>query len=60
MRGFLGEALCRIGEKALPALQELYNDADPVLRECAELTLWRMGEPGISAMVKSLEDEPGN
>jgi len=57
LRGYLSAALCRIGAPAISRLRELYAGDDEELRSCAELTLWGMGEEGIRAMVRSIEEE---
>ena len=51
LRGFIAEALCRIGGPAIGPLKELLNDDDPLLSRCAYLSLWKMDEGGIRALV---------
>jgi hypothetical protein len=56
LRGFLSQALCRIGKPAVAALTSRLNDPDETLQQCVTLTLWQMGETGIPEMVKKVED----
>jgi HEAT repeat protein len=51
LRGFIAEALCRIGEPAIEPLKQLLNHDDPLLKKCAYLSLWKMDESGIRALI---------
>lgn len=51
MREFIALTLCRIGKPAIQPLQNLLHNEDPEMRSCAELVLWKMGEPGVHALV---------
>jgi hypothetical protein len=57
MRGFLSLALCRIGTPAVGPLTQRLDDADEIIRSCAMLTLWQMGETGFPSMVDTLKEE---
>ena len=55
MREFIALALCRIGEPAIQPLQQLLHNNDAEMRTCAELVLWKMGEPGVHALVNEYD-----
>jgi HEAT repeat protein len=57
LRGFLSLALCRIGKPAVEPLTRRLDDADDIIRSCATLTLWQMGETGLPAMLDTIEKE---
>ena len=57
MRGFLSLALCRIGKPAVEPLTRRLDDADEIIRSCATLTLWQMGETGLPSMVDKLKEK---
>jgi hypothetical protein len=57
MRGFLSLALCRIGKPAVEPLTRRLDDADKIIRSCATLTLWQMGETGLPSMVNKLKEK---
>jgi hypothetical protein len=57
-RGFLSQALCRIGEPAIPAIRALLDSPDPIMKECATLTLWQMGQAGIDSLISTVEKGP--
>jgi hypothetical protein len=33
------------------------SDADDILRSCATLTLWQMGETGLPSMIEKIHDD---
>ena len=55
--GFLSRALCRIGKPAVGPLTRRLSDANDILRSCATLTLWQMGETGLPSMIEKLHDD---
>jgi len=57
LRGFLSQALCRIGKPAVEPLIRRLGDDNEVIRSCATLTLWQMGETGLPPMVKNVQEE---
>jgi hypothetical protein len=57
LRGFLSLALRRIGKPAVEPLTRRLDDADDIIRSCATLTLWQMGETGLPAMVNKMQEE---
>ena len=57
LRGFLSSALCRIGKPAVEPLTRRLEDADEIIRSCATLTLWQMGETGLPVMVDKFQEE---
>jgi HEAT repeat protein len=57
LRGFLSRALCRIGKPAVAPLTRRLSDADDILRSCATLTLWQMGETGLPSMIEKIHDD---
>jgi len=57
LRGFLSQALCRIGKPAVEPLSRRLGDKNDVIQQCAMLTLWQMGETGLPAMVKNVQDK---
>jgi HEAT repeat protein len=57
LRGFLSLALCRIGKPAVEPLIRRLDSADDIVRSCATLTLWQMGETGLPAMVDKMQEE---
>jgi hypothetical protein len=57
MRGFLSGALCRIGKPAVEPLTRRLTDADDIIRSCATLTLWQMGETGLPAMLEHVRKD---
>jgi HEAT repeat protein len=57
-RGFLSQALCRIGKPAVGPLTRRLGDKNEVLKQCAALTLWQMGETGLPSMVEKMQEEP--
>ena len=59
LRGFVAEALCRIGPPAIGPLKELLDHDDALLSKCASLSLWKMDEAGIRALVENRPDEVG-
>jgi HEAT repeat protein len=59
LRGFIAEALCRIGEPAIEPLKELLHHDDAMLSRCASLSLWKMDEAGIRALVEDRPDDGG-
>jgi hypothetical protein len=56
MRGFLSLSLCRIGKPAVEPLTQRLDDADEIIRSCATLTLWQMGETGLPSLVEKLRE----
>ena len=56
LRGFLSRALCRIGKPAVDPLTRRLSDTNEILRSCATLTLWQMGETGLPSMVEQILD----
>jgi hypothetical protein len=56
LRGFLSQALCRIGKPAVEHLTRRLDDPDATVRQCVTLTLWQMGETGIPEMVEKVQD----
>jgi len=57
LRGVLSQALCRIGKPAVGPLKQRIDDADEILRSCAILTLWKMGEDGVPTIVENVTDD---
>jgi len=57
LRGYLSKALCRIGKPAVAPLTRHLSDADEILRSCATLTLWQMGETGLAPMLEKIHDD---
>ncbi|MDD5142543.1 HEAT repeat domain-containing protein [Methanoregula sp.] len=57
LRGFLSQALCRIGGPAIEPLRQRLHDADEIVRSCATLTLWKLGEAGVPAIVEDARKE---
>lgn len=57
LRGFLSQALCRIGEPAIEPLRQRLHDANDIVRSCATLTLWKLGEAGVPVIVEDAEKE---
>jgi HEAT repeat protein len=57
LRGFLSRALCRIGKPAVEPLTRRLGDGNEIIRSCATLTLWQMGETGLPAMVEKMQKE---
>jgi HEAT repeat protein len=56
-RGFLSQALCRIGTPAIEPLRQRLHDADEIVRSCATLTLWKLGEAGVPVIVEDAKKE---
>ena len=57
LRGFLSQALCRIGEPAIEPLRQRLHDANEIVRSCATLTLWKLGEAGVPIIVEDAGKE---
>jgi HEAT repeat protein len=57
LRGFLSQALCRIGKPAVEPLTARLGDNNEIIKQCAALTLWQMGETGLPAMVEKMQEE---
>jgi hypothetical protein len=57
LRGFLSLALCRIGKPAIGPLTQRLESSNEILKSCAALTLWQMGEEGIGVMIKNVDHE---
>ena len=57
LRGFLSQALCRIGKPAIEPLRQRLHDADEIVRSCATLTLWKLGEAGVPVIVEDARKE---
>ena len=57
LRGFLSQALCRIGTPAIEPLRQRLHDADEIVRSCATLTLWKLGEAGVPVIVEDAGKE---
>ena len=57
LRGVLSRALCRIGKPAVDPLTRRLSDANEILRSCATLTLWQMGEAGLPSMIEQIREE---
>jgi hypothetical protein len=57
LRGYLSQALCRIGKPAVEPLARRLGDNNEVIRSCAALTLWQMGETGLPAMVETVQKD---
>lgn len=58
LRGFVAEALCRIGTPAIGPLKALVHGDDELLSRCASLSLWKMDEAGVRALVDESPDRP--
>ena len=56
-RGFLSQALCRIGTPAIEPLRQRLHDANEIVRSCATLTLWKLGEAGVPVIVEDAGKE---
>lgn len=56
LRGFLSQALCRIGKPAVKPLTCRLGDRNAVIQQCAALTLWQMGETGLPALVEKIQE----
>ena len=57
LRGFLSLALCRIGKPGIGPLTLRLESSNDIIKTCAALTLWQMGEEGIGVMVKNTNQE---
>jgi HEAT repeat protein len=57
MRGFLSQALCRIGKPAVEPLTRRLGDGNETIQQCAALTLWQMGETGLPSMVEKMQED---
>jgi hypothetical protein len=57
LRGMIALALCKIGQPSIGPLTHAMEHGDDLLKRCAALALWKMGEQGITALVQNVKDE---